>query len=470
VTAPLARLVGAGTLLALAGCSISRQGVGLALGGAIGASIGAAVSGCPRATQPPPAGGRRLTTAGGAAVGGAIGAAAGFLLGSLLRQQEEGRLYAARRVLALIPLGTPEAMAATAQDLARGLGLTVIRIAPLPSSGDGLVVYGVIRGSVMSLVEALRRRLDPRLRLVQPDWVYTLESCADQQPPTVPYGARLIRADRVRGAASGRGVVVAIVDAGVDATHEGLRHALADTVDLTGQGFTPDVHGTLVAGIIAARPAERVPVEGISPDVRLVAVKACVPVQADRAPARCLSSALALGVDHAATRDARVINLSVGGPRPDDLLGRLIGASVAQGRLVVAAAGNGGRRAKPSYPGALDEVIAVTAVDAAEQLYRSATQGSYVDLAAPGVDIVTLAPGQGVAVSSGTSMAAAFVTATLALLLEPAAASSSRTLRQALEATARDLGPAGRDPRFGLGLIDACRAIERVTAPVPACR
>jgi subtilisin family serine protease len=128
------------------------------------------------------------------------------------------------------------------------------------------------------------------------------------------------------------------------------------------------------------------------------------------------------------------------------------------------------RTRAPAFPGALPEVIGVTAIDVLERLYRAANRGDYVDIAAPGVEIFTLAPGNRTVTASGTSLAAGFVSATVALLLEASGGAGPARVRAALEETARDLGRSGRDRDFGLGLIDACRAIERLTGPVPACR
>ena len=135
-----------------------------------------------------------------------------------------------------------------------------------------------------------------------------------------------------------------------------------------------------------------------------------------------------------------------------------------RGIAVVAAAGNDGPQGRPGFPAALAKVVAVTAVDANEQLYPSATQGNFVQVAAPGVEIVSTGPGGKVMVSSGTSFAAAFVSGTAALLLQQEPQLSPSALQSLLESTAKDLGPAGKDPQFGSGLIDACRAATQLGA------
>ena len=115
-------------------------------------------------------------------------------------------------------------------------------------------------------------------------------------------------------------------------------------------------------------------------------------------------------------------------------------------------------------------MLAVTAVDAKEQLYPGASRGSFIDLAAPGVEIISTGPGGKLLVASGTSLAAAFVTGTVALVLEQQPRISPAALQSLLEHTAKDLGPAGKDPQFGSGLVDACRAIAQLKGDPRLCR
>ena len=152
----------------------------------------------------------------------------------------------------------------------------------------------------------------------------------------------------------------------------------------------------------------------------------------------------------------------------------LLGTSVwpvAQNRLIVAGAGNGGQHARPAFPAALPGVMAVTATDPDNGLYRSANRGDYIDLAAPGVDIVTLAPDGSFPSSSGTSWAAAHVSGVAALLrpLMPPWQSPA-TWCFVLTTSTRDLGTPGKDALFGHGLVDACRAAATATGDAVTCQ
>jgi len=135
----------------------------------------------------------------------------------------------------------------------------------------------------------------------------------------------------------------------------------------------------------------------------------------------------------------------------------------------VAAAGNGGPNAKPGFPAALPGVLAVTAVDAEDGLYAMANIGDYIDLAAPGVDIVTPAPDGGYPPLSGTSMAAAHVSGIAALMRELMPMMSGVEIVALLKTNVTDLGDAGRDKYFGAGLIDACAAAELASAAAVVC-
>jgi subtilisin family serine protease len=163
-----------------------------------------------------------------------------------------------------------------------------------------------------------------------------------------------------------------------------------------------------------------------------------------------------------------VMNLSVGGPQ-DRLLGRMVDAAAAKGIAVVSAAGNDGPSGRPSYPAAMDNVIAVTAIDAAGRLYPRATQGGFIDLAAPGVDILSTGPGGRTQLFSGTSAATAFASGAVALLLQRSNLSLPQ-LRTLLSNTVKDLGRVGPDPEFGDGLLDVCRAVAQASGRTIACR
>ena len=372
-------------------------------------------------------------------------------------------VFVPRRVLAIMAGGTPAATTGAAQALATANGLTLVDVTPIGLTNEALVVFEIVDGlGVLAKVAALAAA--PNVALVQPDFVY--DTYQGVGSPAAAYGLQMIGADRAAAVATGQGVRVAVVDTGIDSGHTRLQSRLTEFVDLTGSGWTPDLHGTLVAGVIAGE--RLVEVSGVAPAAVLVGVKACVPHSPTQAAARCWSSTIARGIDAASRMNVRVMNLSVGG-QEDRLLTRVVNAAAARGIAMVSAAGNDGPSGKPSYPAAIDNVIAVTAVDTTGALYQRATRGSFIDLAAPGVDIISTGPGGRDRLFSGTSAATAFASGSLALLLQQSKL-SVQELRAVLAKSARDLGPAGRDAEFGDGLVDVCRALAAVSRQAIACR
>jgi subtilisin family serine protease len=128
--------------------------------------------------------------------------------------------------------------------------------------------------------------------------------------------------------------------------------------------------------------------------------------------------------------------------------------------ILVAAAGNAGPKSPPLYPAADPNVIAVTAIDADDNAFAMANHGSYITVAAPGVDVLVPAPGGSYEFTSGTSVATAEISGLVALMLERDPSADLDDIRQALVSSARDLGPKGPDSTFGAGAADAVAALQ----------
>jgi subtilisin family serine protease len=148
--------------------------------------------------------------------------------------------------------------------------------------------------------------------------------------------------------------------------------------------------------------------------------------------------------------DVKLINMSFSGPR-DGLVGDAIARMSEMGVIFVAAAGNEGPTAPPSYPAAYPQVVAVTAVTKELRNYRYANRGDHIDLSAPGVEIWTAAPGSRAGYHTGTSFAAPYVTAMLAVQPPEMLREGKADLLENL--AVMDLGPEGRDPIYGRGLL-----------------
>lgn len=157
---------------------------------------------------------------------------------------------------------------------------------------------------------------------------------------------------------------------------------------------------------------------------------------------------LAQALDWLVGEKIQIINLSLGGPN-NAIMANIFKKTSNLPILIVAAAGNGGPNAPPSYPAAYPSVFAVTATNANQQVYKHANHGSYIAIAAPGEDVWVPATSNGEYVS-GTSYSAALVSASASLLL---AEKNPLGIKQQLCKQAMDLGDSGKDDTFGCGLL-----------------
>lgn len=198
-------------------------------------------------------------------------------------------------------------------------------------------------------------------------------------------------------------------------------------------------HGTAMASILGGQPG--CGADGLLQQPQLF--NAVVFAGSGQGLVVASAAQLVAGLDWLLQQQVGIINMSLSGP-PNRVLEVALQKAAARGVTLVASAGNEGPAAFPRYPAAYPQVIAVTAVDADGQVYARAAQGGHIDVAAPGVN-VQVAAETGVRPLSGTSVAAAMVSAVLAQ--QPA------VTRAALAQQTLDLGAAGRDPVFGFGLL-----------------
>jgi subtilisin family serine protease len=258
--------------------------------------------------------------------------------------------------------------------------------------------------------------------------------------------ARLWHLDELHQVATGRGIVVAEVDSGVDSSQPDLRGRIGNSRNFVDAGPVPaESHGTEVAGIIAATAGNRVGIVGVAPDARVLALRACWQTRPDGA-AECSSFTLAKALQFALHADPQVLNLSLGGPR-DPLLDRLLDLALARGISVVGAADPD---AAGGFPAGHAGVLVVAGDDAGRRAAADV-------LLAPGSGIPAPAPGGQWDFVHGSSFAAAEVTGLVALLRQISPRASADEVRAALT-TRVELGSSAmrRLP------IDACAAVSRM--------
>lgn len=256
-------------------------------------------------------------------------------------------------------------------------------------------------------------------------------------------------------------ITVGLIDTAIATEHPTLRGSRIETHVARGADRRPSgkSHGTAVASVLVGRtPGE---VVGLLPAARLVAVDA---FHAGSGGDRMDAFDLLAAIDHLLALRVPVINLSFAGSA-NALVEQAIQAAERRGAVLIAAVGNAGPRAAPRYPAAYASVIGVTAVDETLRIYRQAGQGTHVTLAAPGVDIPVANTGgwlsRRTTTQSGTSIAAPFVTASVARLLGAHPRLAPAEVRRQLSGRTRDLGDPGHDAVFGHGLLQAvahCRA------------
>ncbi len=211
------------------------------------------------------------------------------------------------------------------------------------------------------------------------------------------------------------GVIIAVLDTGIDERHEDLRGKVVGRVNFTGSATTDDIygHGTHVAGIIAAVANNGLGIAGMAYDCRLLNVKV-----ADDG-GWVTAEALAKGIIWAADHGARVINMSLYLLEPSAEVERAVDYAWNKGALLVASSGNylGGRITYPAY---YQRCLGVAATDGRDEVASWSGRGDWVEVAAPGVSIYSTLPGNKYQALSGTSMAAAHVSGLAGLLFSVA--------------------------------------------------
>ena len=313
---------------------------------------------------------------------------------------------------------------------------------------------------VADVIRALEA--DAAIRIAQPNYRFTLQQARRVAVPdrAAQYSLSKLRVPEAHQLATGTNVLVAVIDGGIDTSHPEVAHAIADSFDAVGSSAPPSPHGTAMAGAIVAQAR----LAGVAPSARILAIRAFAEARSGH---ESTSFAILRGIDWAVARGARVINMSFAGPN-DPEIARSLAAATRKGVVLVAAAGNAGPQAAPLYPAAHPNVIAVSAVDARDEISDFSVRGRHIALAAPGVDVVGPAPGNTYQLSTGTSVAAAHVSGIAALLIELRPTLTPTTIRTLLLSTARDLGAPGRDDLYGAGLADAYRAAAAISATARA--
>jgi subtilisin family serine protease len=338
-------------------------------------------------------------------------------------------------------------------------GIAVERVTVAPSQVDSTVDrLDALPGVVSAAPEQLARPFGDPLHGEQ--WSHA--------------ATRLATADT---ALTGDGILVAVVDSGVNGGHPDFDgRVLPGTSFLSGDPANgqagnndPNGHGTHVAGIIGAG-RNTIGVEGVAPSARIL------PVRVLRASGVGYSSDIAAGIRWAFQQGADIINVSLGnqGAMPPDVGAAIDAVTTDTGRgkapaIVVAAAGNFGSTVEV-WPASSAPAIAVGALTPNGDVAGFTSTGPALDVVAPGQSIASTCNTSGYCLMSGTSMASPFIAGTLALARQLQPSLDANGAQALLASTSVDLGQPGRDDASGVGLVDVARllgvgTVARVPAP-----
>ena len=326
-----------------------------------------------------------------------------------------------------------------ARRIAKRYGLTLVEDWPMPMIGVDCFVMGVPDArSTAAAAEQLAH--DPDIAWAEPMQLYSARGGAashnDPLYAAEPAATEWHLADLHR-LATGRGTSVAVIDSGIDARHPDLAGQVGVNVNfVAGRALVAEQHGTAVAGIIAAKADNGLGIAGVSPDARLLGLRACWQPRGGSGKTVCDTLSLAKALYFAAAKRPDVINLSLSGP-DTRLLRSLVGLAVARGSAVVAAFDRD--RPDGGFPASVPGVIAASDEFLAPLLSRVYT--------APGKDVPTTEPGGRWFLVNGSSFAAAHVSGLVALMRE-------RKRSAALTLIAKPRG----------GAIDACATLARVSS------
>ncbi|MFE5973890.1 type VII secretion-associated serine protease mycosin [Streptomyces sp. NPDC056460] len=310
-----------------------------------------------------------------------------------------------------------------------------------------------------------------------------------KQIADTPWPLQRVLLDELWQDTKGKGVRVAVIDTGVDDVNPQLKKAVDAKAgkdylkpDKENRGFgdeqrgktdgTVDLvgHGTKVAGIIAARPADGTGFVGLAPEATII------PIRQNDEKNSGKADTMAEAITWAVAKGADVINISQDTTQrlgPETKMAKAVAAAIKNDVVVVASAGNDGMdgRSKLTYPAAFPGVLAVASSDRNNERAAFSQSGPMVGVAAPGVDIVSTVPGGGQCVDNGTSFSAPYVAGVAALLrAEHKDWSAAQIIARIQQTAVRPVN--GRDNYIGWGVVDPVRALADTpgtppTAPTP---
>ena len=363
-----------------------------------------------------------------------------------------------------------------------------LRQSSSPCAEMRIRAYSVRPGTELTAIEMLKS--DPAVEFAEPDYFVfaapldvalsqtrantntVLTTTMPPMPPDDRFYDRQWALPKINALAawaisSGRDVTIAILDSGVDVEHPDLAARIVRGYDFVNDDDNADDdngHGTHVAGIAAAISNNGIGIAGLAWNANIM------PLKILNRSGVGTSSDIVRAICWAVTERADIINMSLGGPFASHTVHTAVDYAISQGIVLFAATGNHYHRGNPiTYPAAYKSVIAVAATDRDDLKAEFSNTGTYVDIAAPGVDILSTYTRDDQSIwasASGTSMSSAYAAGLAALILSVDPDLSPDQLRTVITDSVVDLGCPGRDILFGYGRIDVAAALS-LSTPMP---
>lgn len=332
----------------------------------------------------------------------------------------------------------------------RSYGLRYVEDWPLSSLGETMLVFaaGVQQPITLLLDDIERQRVFNSVQVVRRMRIAAKRASqfADAEPlASFQENLDVLGIVASHNWATGRGVRIAVIDTGVDRSHPDLRRRVEQSVDFTGgqsRDFDADIHGTVVASIIAGARDDK-GMLGIAPEAQLIALKACTERPTKNHQIGCDSVALARALDHAIEEAPDIINLSVTGNN-DPLLSRLIATAVKRNIPVV---GVKSELSDHTFPSEIDGVVAV-----AGDAHWNSQINPDRPLLAPSRLVLGALPGGDYDYFNGHSVAVAEVSGIVALLLQRKPHLAPDVIVRLLQSTSHS----------DSGLVHACESLARI--------
>lgn len=254
------------------------------------------------------------------------------------------------------------------------------------------------------------------------------------------------------------GVIVAVIDGGAQKDHPDLKQNIVSPYNMVNKStnYVPDDHGTHVAGIIASALNDRGTI-GVAPNTKIMPINVFKGEEADM-------FTVSKAIEYATNKGADIINLSLGGASYSSAVDYAVQYASSKGLTIVAASGNE-KSSKNTYPAAYKNVIGVSATNTKDQLASFSNYGKYIDVAAPGENIVSTGARSDFIIMNGTSMSAPIVSGVAALILAQNPFLKGAEVEKIIKNSSVDIGKKGWDIHFGYGKVNAYKALQLTKSP-----